>query len=68
MITLKNDFHNSSISIRAELGQWLSKSQIARARKALCGITGCTCGGNLGERGKQSVQVDAEASDRIRLL
>lgn len=68
MITITNDFHNSSVTLRVNLGQWLSKSQIQRARNTLCGISGCTCGGNLSERGRQAVEIDVADSDRIRFL
>ena len=51
MITLTNDFHNTEYNLRANLGDELSPSQIRRSRKALCGVSGCTCGGPLGERG-----------------
>ena len=71
--TLRNDFHNSEVTIRAERGQELTLSQVLRARRALCGITGCTCGGNLGERGPQAVEVEAIGYDnaghlRIKLI
>ena len=67
-IVLTNDFHDSAVTIRATLGQYLSKSQIQRARRTLCGNAGCTCGGNLGERGKQTVEIDVAGHDAIRLL
>ena len=50
-ITLINDFHNTDVTLRPR-GGWLSKDQVRRARRMLCGVTGCTCGGNAGERGK----------------
>lgn len=67
-ITLTNDFHNSAVTLQANLGEWLSARQIQKARKALCGMQDCTCGGNLGERGKQAVDVDVADRNRIRLL
>jgi hypothetical protein len=72
-ITLRNDFHGSEVSIRATVGQELSLAQVLRARRILCGISGCTCGGNLGERGPQSAEVDVIGYDnaghlRIRLI
>lgn len=64
MITLHNDFHNTHIRLRAELGQPLTRSQVKRARTALCGIRGCTCGGNLRERGPQrGVEVEPAGHD-----
>jgi len=55
-ITLTNNFHNTEINLVVLSnggGNMFSKSQVAKARKALCGIKGCTCGGMLGERGPQ---------------
>lgn len=57
-ITLKNDFHNSEVSIRQRkiaegrfLGNYLiTRSQALRSRRILCGVSDCTCGGNFGER------------------
>lgn len=53
MITVKNSFHHTAVQIRAEIGDELTASQIRRARKELCGIRGCLCGGPIGERGPQ---------------
>lgn len=49
--TLRNDFHGTEVTLRAEPGQVLSLGQAARARRTLCGIAGCTCGNDLGMRG-----------------
>jgi hypothetical protein len=64
-ITLRNDFHNSEVTLRAVAGQELSLLQVLRARRILCGIKGCTCGGNLGERGQQAVEVDVIGYDNV---
>ena len=50
---IRNDFHNTEVRIRSTLGDELSTSQIARAKRALCGIDGCRCSGDAGERGPQ---------------
>lgn len=54
-ITLGNDFHNSSAVVIAEIDErddrryvMLSKSQYDRARRKLCGLSQCTCGGIRG--------------------
>lgn len=68
MITVYNDFHNTSVSLRADIGAELTASQIRRARKELCGQDGCRCGGPLGERGPQEgfwVESDGET---VRLV
>lgn len=51
-IQIKNDYHNTHIRAIAKNGR-LTKTQVYHIRKTLCGIDGCTCGGNLSERGKQ---------------
>jgi len=53
MITLRNDFHNSTVRLHAQLGDELTPAQIKRAKNTLCGISGCACGGALGQRGRQ---------------
>ena len=71
MITLRNDFHNTWINLQVEPGGALTSSQVKRARTALCGIRGCRCGGNLGERGPQSVVVEPlgyDSSGKVRIV
>jgi hypothetical protein len=58
-ITLRNDFHDSQATVRVGEDGYLSPSQIRRVRKSLCGIEGCCCGGMLGERGQQDVEIIA---------
>ena len=54
-ITLTNDFHNTCVRVRvSKLPAKLSKWQVARIGKALCGIPECTCGGI---RGIQPVEI-----------
>lgn len=70
---IRNNFHNSEVTLRASAGQELTLAQVLRARRTLCGIEGCTCGGTLGERGPQEVEVDTAGYDtaghlRIRLI
>jgi len=52
-ITITNSFHNSSVRLDLPDDGILSTRQVRRARRELCGIPTCVCGGNLGERGKQ---------------
>lgn len=57
-VTITNDFHDTEAKVRvASLPANLSRSQIARVRRTLCGISGCTCGGYLSERGPQTVEI-----------
>ena len=62
-ITLTNDFHNTSVNVRCEVLSHIhnvataypSLNQIKKAKKALCGIDGCTCSGDAGTRGRQEI-------------
>lgn len=54
VITITNNFHNTSTAIRAKSGDVLSLRKCNRIKSRLCGIAGCTCSGPLGERGKQN--------------
>jgi hypothetical protein len=64
---LTNDFHGTEVAIRTERGRTLSAPQVARARKALCPAPGCTCGGALGERGKQACIVEAFVDGTVKI-
>jgi len=55
MLTLKNDFHNSSATVRVTDG-FISARGWERARKLLCGIRDCKCGGIRGENGGRRFQ------------
>lgn len=65
--TIRNDFHETWATVRVAEDGKLSPSQIKRIRNALCGIKGCTCGGNLSERGRQEVMIDVYGHDDIRI-
>lgn len=55
VITLTNDFHNSSVSLRVEVDDEgnakLSINQIKKRRELCC--AGCSCSGEVGTRGYQ---------------
>jgi len=55
-ITLSNDFHNTEVTVLVKDNR-LTNRQIDRARRALCGIAGCTCSGATGTRGRQAVSL-----------
>lgn len=57
MITLTNNYHDTTVRLHANIGDTLTVNQVKRARRVLCGLSGCSCGGNLGERGKQAVEI-----------
>ena len=65
--TLKNDFHCTICTLRYEPGKRLSTRQIARCRRELCGQTDCTCGGSLGEWGRQPVVIIERGPDHVTL-
>lgn len=44
-LTLRNDFHNTTCKIRMRPDQTvLTRSQMRRVRKTLCGMSDCQCG------------------------
>jgi hypothetical protein len=54
MITFANDFHNTAVRVRAQVGDNLSVGQCRRIRYALCGMADCHCAPtDLGIRGPQ---------------
>jgi hypothetical protein len=55
LITLRNDFHNSMTRLRVRGLTYgpegeLTTGQMKRARRALCGVKGCGCGGIRGHQ------------------
>jgi hypothetical protein len=50
MTTIINSFHNSSATVRANVGETVSRSTLNRVRRALCGRSDCTCGDTAGAR------------------
>ena len=57
MISITNNYHDTAANVRAKIGDTLTVGQVRRVRKTLCGISTCACGGNLSERGKQTVEI-----------
>jgi len=56
-ITLKNDFHRTAVNVQLRGGQTiLTKSQMRRVNRTLCGVTDCKCGGI---RGPQKTKYEA---------
>jgi hypothetical protein len=55
-VTLTNNFHNTSVTLTMA-SLFPSVFQVKRARKTLCGVTGCTCSDVMGMRGPQTVVV-----------
>ena len=60
---IRNDFHNTEtvLNTKEVAGRYyLSHSQVLKARRELCGVAGCTCGGYLGQRGEQPEKFDIQ--------
>jgi len=77
-ITLSNEFHNTETTVNPKAiteGRFkgfykISASVAKRAKAKLCGINGCTCCGNFGERGGKYVEVmnmDADNNFIVRI-
>ena len=70
--TLTNNFHNTEATIspvEIKEGRFagyhkVSRATMMRARRTLCGVSGCQCGGQFGERGGAYLNVINEDSDR----
>ena len=68
-ITIKNNFHGTEYGLKvSDYGVPLSPGQIRRCRKALCGIKNCICGGVVGERGPQEIEITYYGTYEICLL
>lgn len=67
-IKLCNEFHNTEITLIATVDArgnlWLNKRQMTKARRALCGIKGCSCGDAAGCR-PTMVEDQQDGSGRI---
>jgi hypothetical protein len=42
-ITARNEFHGTSVSVRPAQNGSLSLGQVAKIRRELCGMKGCSC-------------------------
>jgi len=52
-ITIYNDFHSTEATLHVKDDNFISASQVKRAKNKLCGISGCTCSDDIGQRGPQ---------------
>jgi hypothetical protein len=66
-ITLTNTFHNTESRLQpAPYGNgtgYVSRKTALRVRRELCGVEGCTCGGEFGQRGS-AIDVIRMTADR----
>ena len=44
-IEIRSKFHNSRVVVNVQLNESLTKSQVNRINRTLCGIKDCGCGG-----------------------
>lgn len=69
-INLRNEFHNTAVGINAKLiigGRFnglhsISANSAKRAKNTLCGVSGCTCGGEFGERSSTPSNIELISS------
>lgn len=55
MVTLRNSFHDSEVTVRCDLPGDLSPRVTRRVQQSLCGVSGCVCGVI---RGPQDIVID----------
>lgn len=65
--TIRNDFHNTSARVRADRDGRINARQVRRVRSILCGMADCKCGGSLGERGPQDVEIEPTGAGDVIL-
>ncbi len=53
LITLTNEFHNTSARVRIRAGDTLTARRLRDIKRRLCGVDGCQCSGADGTRGRQ---------------
>mgnify|MGYP000849709753 FL=1 len=58
-VTLKNDFHNTVFRLSIPPGGTITRNQVNRAKRALCGVRGCLCSNETGARGLQFTETGA---------
>jgi len=73
-VTLTNDFHNSSSTVRllpcndsrysSENYRRISRRTAQRVERKLCGISGCTCSDTFGARGGNYLEICNELDNR----
>ena len=56
--TIINDFHHTEATCRPGPGGQLTKRQVQRLQRILCGISDCQCSGDLGQRGHQDYEIE----------
>jgi hypothetical protein len=62
-IEFRNDFHNTATTVNVAYLPWvLTPGEVKRIRRDLCGVSDCVCGGILGERGRQDVEIRATSA------
>lgn len=72
-ITLTNNFHGTEARVRPVPDStgyyYISRKTALRLRRELCGIDGCVCGGEFGQRGGDAhIDVIYQTADRGYLV
>ena len=64
-IILLNRFHHTYAALYVDFNRPLSRKQIQRCRRTLCGVPGCLCGGELKENGPQEYDIACVAPGKL---
>lgn len=66
-LEIRNAAHNTTTTTTPDSEMRISRSRMLRIRRSLCGFRGCSCGGNLGERGSSERQaiVDVDGTPYV---
>lgn len=67
MTTITNSYHNTSIEIRAKVGETVSASTLRKVARKLCGLEGCTCGRTDGSRESRYI-IEPEYDYNLRIV
>lgn len=67
-ITIRNNFHNTEAYVTIRNGNTITGATARRIEKKLCGVSGCKCGGVLGERGPQEFTYDYQLDERFKVV
>ena len=60
-IVLKNDFHETEVKLNIRRNNVINPGQLKRAKKQLCGISTCQCGGY---RGHQDFEYEEDCTSK----
>ena len=67
-ITIRNNFHNTEVVVNVGPSNTITGATASRIQKKLCGVSGCKCGGVLGERGPQEFTYDYRLNESFKVI